>query len=151
MTELTVCPRANEHPSVVSRPGPAIGSAVGIIAWARSLSQSRGSATGAAFHWLLRSHRPAELALLSVVWEAYVAGVPTRRVEALVEALGVASRSESEVSRISAALDAEVEVFRRRSLAGEPYPCLFLNATDVEVRDDGRWSARPLSSRSGWP
>ena len=49
-----------------------------------------------------------------------MAGVRTRRVEDLVEALGVANLSRSEVSRICAALDAEVAAFRCRSLAEEP-------------------------------
>ena len=67
--------------------------------------------------------------------EAYVGGVSTRRVEDLVAALGVASLSKSEVSRMCAALDAEVETFRSRSLAGELYPYLWLDATYVKVRD----------------
>ena len=70
--------------------------------------------------------------------EAYVAGVSTRRVEDLVEALGIASISKSEVSRICAALDAEVETFRSRPLAGEAYPYLWLDATYVKVREAGR-------------
>ena len=66
------------------------------------------------FPSLLEPRRRAERALLAVVQEAYVLGVSTRRVEDLVEALGIASISRSEVSRISAALDAEVETFRSR-------------------------------------
>jgi putative transposase len=64
--------------------------------------------------------------------------VSTRRVEDLVEALGIASMSKSEVSRICAALDAEVAAFRGRSLLGERYPYLFLDATYIKVRDAGR-------------
>jgi putative transposase len=93
---------------------------------------------GSYFPSLLEPRRRAERALLSVVCEAYVAGVSTRRVEGLVEALGVASMSKSEVSRICSALDAEVAAFRGRSLAGERYPYLFLDATYVKVRDGGR-------------
>ena len=93
---------------------------------------------GSYFPSLLEPRRRAERALLSVVQEAYVAGVSTRRVENLVEALGIASLSRSEVSRICAALDAEVEAFRSRSLAEERYPYLFLDATYVKVRDGGR-------------
>ncbi len=93
---------------------------------------------GSYFPSLLEPRRRAERALLSVVQEAYVAGVSTRRVEDLVEALGIASLSRSEVSRICAALDAEVEAFRSRSLAEERYPYLFLDATYVKVREGGR-------------
>ncbi len=93
---------------------------------------------GSYFPSLLEPRRRAERALLAVVCEAYVAGVSTRRVEDLVAALGVASLSKSEVSRMCAALDAEVETFRSRSLAGELYPYLWLDATYVKVRDGGR-------------
>jgi putative transposase len=87
---------------------------------------------------LIEPRRRAERALLAVVQEAYVLGVSTRRVEDLVEALGITTMSKSQVSRICAALDVEVEAFRGRSLVGESYPYLWLDATYVKVRDDGR-------------
>jgi transposase-like protein len=93
---------------------------------------------GSYYPSLLEPRRRAERALLAVVQEAYVLGVSTRRVEDLVEALGIASLSKSEVSRICAALDVEVETFRHRSLAAERYPYLWLDATYVKVRDGGR-------------
>ena len=93
---------------------------------------------GSYFPSLLEPRRRAERALLAVVQEAYVLGVSTRRVEDLVEALGIASLSKSEVSRICAVLDAEVDAFRHRSLVGERYPYCWLDATYVKVRDAGR-------------
>jgi transposase-like protein len=93
---------------------------------------------GSYFPSLLEPRRRAERALLAVVSEAYVLGVSTRRVEDLVDALGIASMSKSEVSRICAALDTEVEAFRSRSLADERYPYLWLDATYVKVREAGR-------------
>ena len=87
---------------------------------------------------LIEPRRRAERALLAVVQEAYVLGVSTRRVEDLVEALGITTMSKSQVSRICAALDTEVEAFRDRSLAGETYPYLWLDATYVKVREGGR-------------
>ena len=92
---------------------------------------------GSYFPSLLEPRRRAERALLAVVQEAYVLGVSTRRVEDLVDALGIASISKSEVSRICAALDAEVEAFRSRPLV-EAYPYLWLDATYVKVREAGR-------------
>jgi transposase-like protein len=71
---------------------------------------------GSYFPSLLEPRRRAERALLAVIQEAYVLGVSTRRVEDLVEALGIAGISKSEVSRICAVLDAEVDAFRHRSL-----------------------------------
>ncbi|MBM4408600.1 MAG: IS256 family transposase [Chloroflexi bacterium] len=93
---------------------------------------------GSYFPSLLEPRRRAERALLAVVQEAYVAGVSTRRVEDLVETLGITSMSKSQVSRICAALDAEVEAFRGRSLSGEAYPYLWLDATYLKVREAGR-------------
>jgi len=93
---------------------------------------------GSYFPSLLEPRRRAERALLAVVQEAYVLGVSTRRVEDLVEALGIASLSRSEVSRICAALDAEVDTFRSRPLGDERYPYLWLDATYIKVREAGR-------------
>jgi putative transposase len=73
-----------------------------------------------------------------VIQEAYVLGVSTRRVDDLVRTLGIASISKSEVSRICAALDTEVAAFRGRSLAGEAYPYVWLDATYLKVREQGR-------------
>jgi putative transposase len=93
---------------------------------------------GSYFPSLLEPRRRAERALLAVVQEAYVQGVSTRRVEDLVETLGIASMSKSQVSRMCAALDAEVEAFRNRPLTEETYPYLWLDATYLKVREAGR-------------
>jgi transposase-like protein len=58
---------------------------------------------------LLEPRRRTEKALLSVVQEAYVHGVSTRKVDDLVRALGIDGISRSEVSRICAALDERME------------------------------------------
>jgi transposase-like protein len=93
---------------------------------------------GSYFPSLLDPRRRAERALLAVVCEAYVAGVSTRRVDDLVRSLGIAGISKSEVSRMCTGLDAEVAAFRTRSLAGERYPYLWLDATYLKVREAGR-------------
>ena len=104
---------------------------------------------GSHFPSLLEPRRRAERALLAVVQEAYVSGVSTRRVDDLVQALGIEGISRSEVSRICAALDAEVEAFRSRSLAGEAYPYLWLDATYVKVREAGRVVSMALLVATG--
>ena len=81
---------------------------------------------------LLDPRRRTERALLAVVQEAYVAGVSTRRVDDLVRALGIEGISKSEVSRMCAALDAEVAAFRSRPLTDAAYPYLWLDATYLE-------------------
>src|SRR3712207_1413524 len=73
---------------------------------------------------------------VSVVQQAYVCGVSTRRVDQLVESLGLRV-SKSEVSRICAGLDEHVEAFRSRPLEGR-YPYVFVDAKVEKVRDGGR-------------
>jgi transposase-like protein len=86
---------------------------------------------------LLEPRKRAERALVAVVQEAYVQGVSTRRVDDLVQALGIGGISKSQVSRLCQGLDAEVERFRTRRLEG-PYPYVWLDATFVKVREGGR-------------
>ncbi len=78
---------------------------------------------GSYFPSFLEPRRRSEEALLSVISEAYVKGVSTRKVEDLMVALGLEGISKSEVSRICARLDAQVEAFRQRPLVGH-YPYL---------------------------
>jgi putative transposase len=92
---------------------------------------------GSYFPSLLEPRRRAEQALAAVIQEAYVQGVSTRRVDDLVKALGMEGVSKSQVSRVCQALDAEVERFRARPLTG-PYPYVWLDATFLKVRHDGR-------------
>jgi putative transposase len=87
-------------------------------------------------HGLLEPRKRGEQALLAVVQQAYVCGVSTRRVDQLVETLGLRV-SRSEVSRICALLDEQVEAFRQRPLEGD-YPYLWLDAKVEKVRDGGR-------------
>jgi putative transposase len=91
---------------------------------------------GSYFPSFLRPRKRSEQALVAVVQQAYVCGVSTRRVDQLVESLGLRT-SRSEVSRICALLDEQVEAFRQRPLEGR-YPYLFVDATVEKVRDGGR-------------
>ena len=92
---------------------------------------------GSYFPTLLEPRKRAEQALVAVVREAYVQGVSTRKVDGLVQALGLDGISKSQVSRLCEALDAEVERFRGRPLAGA-FPYVWLDATFVKVRAGGR-------------
>ncbi|HWA52644.1 MAG TPA: IS256 family transposase [Solirubrobacterales bacterium] len=91
---------------------------------------------GSYFPSFLEPRKRSEQALLNVVQQAYVCGVSTRKVDQLVESLGLRI-SRSEVSRISAGLDEQVEAFRSRPLEGR-YPYLWLDAKVEKVRDGGR-------------
>jgi putative transposase len=88
--------------------------------------------------WLLQHRRRAEQALVSVVATSYLLAVSTRRVEKLVEQLGVASLSKSQVSEMAAHLDAQVEAFRNRPLDSGPYTFVWVDALAIKVREGGR-------------
>lgn len=82
----------------------------------------------------LEPRRAWERAFVNVVSEAYVAGVSTRKVERLIEAMGVKGMSKSEVSRLAKELDGEVTAFRERPLDG-PYRYIWLDAMYPKVRE----------------
>src|SRR3982750_2888593 len=88
--------------------------------------------------WLLQHRRRAEQALVSVVATSYLLGVSTRRVEKLVEQLGVAQLSKSQVSEMATYLDAQVEAFRNRPLDAAHYTFVWLDALTIKVREAGR-------------
>jgi putative transposase len=91
---------------------------------------------GSYFPSFLEPRRRSEQALVAVIEQAYVCGVSTRKVDQLVESLGLRI-SRSEVSRVCAGLDEQVEAFRNRPLEGR-YRYLWLDAKVEKVRDGGR-------------
>lgn len=91
---------------------------------------------GSYFPGFLQPRKRSEQALVSVVQQAYICGVSTRRVDQLVESLGLRI-SKSEVSRIAGLLDEQVQAFRERPLEGR-YPYLFVDAKIEKVRAGGR-------------
>ena len=93
---------------------------------------------GSYFPSLLEPRRRSEKALLSVIQQAYVEGVSTRRVDDLIKALGCDGISTSQVSRICEQLDEVVESFLGRPLDGGPYPYVWLDGLTQKVREGGR-------------
>lgn len=79
----------------------------------------------------------AEKALTAVVQEAYIQGVSTRSVDALVQAMGMSGISKSQVSRLCEEIDDKIAAFLNRPLEGE-WPYLWLAATYVKARAGGR-------------
>lgn len=88
--------------------------------------------------WLLDPRRRSERCLVQVVTECYVRGVSTRRVEGLVQALGLTGMSKSQVSDMAKELDEVVEGFRNRPLDQGPYSFLWLDAISQRCREGGR-------------
>jgi len=92
--------------------------------------------TGSYLPSFLEPRRRAEQALIAVVQEAYVNGVSTRKVDRLVEQMGLRGLSKDQVSRMCRGLDQQVELFRNRPLEGA-YPYLWLDAKIEKVREPG--------------
>jgi transposase-like protein len=88
------------------------------------------------FPSFLEPRRRSEQAIVAVVMEAYVNGVSTRKVDRLVEQLGIGGMTKDRVSALCRGLDDKVTAFRGRPLSGE-YPYLWLDAKMVKVRDRG--------------
>jgi transposase-like protein len=88
--------------------------------------------------WLLERRRRAERALTTVVATCYLLGVSTRRMEKLVESLGITRLSRSQVSTMAAELDAQVADFRSRPLDAGPYTFIAADALVLKVREGGR-------------
>ena len=88
--------------------------------------------------WLLARRRRAEAALTSVVATCYLLGVSTRRMDKLVQQLGITGLSKSQVSEMAKDLDDQVEQFRTRPLHDGPYTFVAADALTMKVREGGR-------------
>jgi putative transposase len=92
---------------------------------------------GSFFPGLLEPRKRSEQALLAVVQQAYIQGVSTRKVDALIQSLGLSGIDKSKVSRICKELDQQVEQFRDRPLQSQ-YPYVWLDALMLKVRENHR-------------
>jgi putative transposase len=92
--------------------------------------------------WLLERRRRAERALTTVVATCYLLGVSTRRMEKLVETLGITRLSKSQVSVMAKELDEHVADFRSRPLDAGPYTFVAADALVLKVREGGRRQRR---------
>lgn len=88
--------------------------------------------------WLLERRRRAEAALTSVVATCYLLGVSTRRMDRLVQSLGITGLSKPQVSVMAKDLDALVTDFRERPLDAGPYTFVAADALTMKVREGGR-------------
>ena len=92
---------------------------------------------GSYFPPFLEPHRTTEKAPVALIQEACVSGVSTRRVDDLVQAMGLAGISKSTVSKLYKDIDERVGAFLERPLAGD-WPYLWLDATYLKQREGGR-------------
>ena len=95
--------------------------------------------TGQSYYpgFILEPRRLMEKALTAVIQEAWINGVSTRRVEELVQAMGMSGISKSQVSKLCKEIDERVTSFLDRPLEGD-WPYLWLDATYLKVRQGGR-------------
>ena len=93
--------------------------------------------TGSYFPGFLEPRKPVEKALVAVIQEAWIAGVSTRKVDDLVQAMGMSGISKSSVSKLCRDIDERIGAFLGRTLEGE-WPYLWLDATYLKVREGGR-------------
>ena len=92
---------------------------------------------GSYFPPFLEPRRTSEKALVAVIQEAWIGGVSTRRVDELVQAMGLAGISKSTVSKLCKDIDDRVNAFLERPLVGD-WPYLWLDATYLKQREGGR-------------
>src|ERR1700761_6716834 len=92
---------------------------------------------GSYFPPFLEPRKTAEKALVTVIQEAWIGGVSTRRVDELVQAMGLSGISKSSVSKLCKDIDERVSAFLDRPLAGD-WPYLWLDATYLKQREGGR-------------
>ena len=79
--------------------------------------------------------RRSEQALMSMITEAYVNGVSTRKIERLAKELGIENISASQVSQINKGLDKQIQAFRNRTLQ-KVYPFVWVDALYEKVRNE---------------
>lgn len=92
---------------------------------------------GSYFPPFMEARKTSEKALVAVIQEAWIGGVSTRRVDDLVQAMGLSGISKSTVSKLCKDIDERVNAFLERPLEGE-WPYLWLDATYLKQREGGR-------------
>jgi putative transposase len=92
---------------------------------------------GSYFPPFLEARKTSEKALIAVIQEAWIAGVSTRKVDDLVQAMGLTGISKSQVSKLCKDIDERVNAFLDRPLEGE-WPYLWLDATYLRQREGRR-------------
>ena len=92
---------------------------------------------GSYFPPFLEPRKMSEKALVAVIQEAWIGGVSTRRVDDLVQAMGLSGISKSQVCKLCKDIDERVTAFLDRPLEGE-WPYLWLDATYLKVSEGGR-------------
>ena len=95
---------------------------------------------------VLERYQRVDRALVAAVAEMYATGTSTRKVQRVAEKMGVSRLSKDQVSAIASSLDADIEDLCGRPLGGSPVPYVWLDATYVKCRREGRVASTAVVS-----
>ncbi len=98
---------------------------------------------------VIERYQRVDRAVVAAVAEMYRTGTSTRKVQAVAQRLGIERLSKDQVSAICADLDAEVEELRTRPLGDVRMPYVWLDATYVKCRRDGRVASTAVVTAIG--
>ena len=98
---------------------------------------------------IVERYQRVDRAVVAAVAEMYATGTSTRKVQKVAEKMGIAGMSKDRVSAIASSLDSEVEELLSRDLSGLDLPYLWLDATYVKCRRDGRVASTAVVTAIG--
>lgn len=98
---------------------------------------------------VLERYQRVDRALVAAVAEMYATGTSTRKVQRVAEKMGVSRLSKDQVSAIASSLDADIEELCGRPLDGSPVPYVWLDATYVKCRREGRVASTAVVTAIG--
>ncbi|MCK9342243.1 MAG: transposase, partial [Synergistaceae bacterium] len=91
--------------------------------------------SGSFYPSILKQYQRVDRALISIISEAYFAGVSTRKMNKLFIDLGLGNIDRSFVSRCAAQIDKEVEIWKNRQLDSR-YAYIWLDAIYTKIRTE---------------
>ena len=98
---------------------------------------------------IVERYQRVDRAVVAAVAEMYATGTSTRKVQKVAEKMGIAGMSKDRVSAIASSLDSEVEELLSRDLSGLDLPYLWLDATYIKCRRDGRVASTAVVTAIG--
>ena len=104
---------------------------------------------------VIERYQRVDRAVVSAVAEMYATGTSTRKVQKVASAMGIERLSKDQVSAMAASLDSEAEELLARPLGELRMPYLWLDATYLKCRRDGRVASTAVVTaigcdESGW-
>ena len=98
---------------------------------------------------LIERYSRADRAVIAAVSEMVTNGVSTRRVRRVARSMGIDRMSASRVSRMCSSLDDAVADLQERDLSGARFPYIWLDATYIKCRSEGRVQSTALVTAIG--